>query len=75
MVATMCIDRTDFQFRVLGFWHKKDQQYRWYITNLVCPRGLIYDLYRLRWQLELSFKSMKSTLNFDRMPTLTSSHH
>ena len=70
LIATMCINKIDIQFRVVGFWHKKDGQYRWYITNLGCSRRLIYDLYRLRWQLELSFKSMKSTLNFDRMPTL-----
>ena len=69
LLATMPIDGIDVEFRVLGFWHKKDRVYRWYITNLNCSRGLIYDLYRLRWQLELSFKSMKSHLNFDRIPT------
>lgn len=70
LMATMVIDNIDVEFRVLGFWHKKDRVYRWYITNLQCSRGIIYDLYRLRWQIELSFKAMKSTLNFDRMPTL-----
>ena len=70
MTITMKINNIDVPFRVLGFWHKKDRRYRWYITNLTCSRGLIYDLYRLRWQIELSFKAMKSTLNFDRMPTL-----
>ena len=69
LLATMPIEGIDVEFRVLGFWHKKDRVYRWYITNLNCSRGLIYDLYRLRWQLELSFKSMKSHLNFDRIPT------
>lgn len=70
VIVTMNINHTAVPFRVLGFWHKKDRRYRWYITNLACTRGLIYDLYRLRWQIELSFKSMKSSLNFDRMPTL-----
>ncbi|MBF0367516.1 MAG: IS4 family transposase [Oligoflexia bacterium] len=70
LIASMSINGVDVPYRVLGFWNKKDRSYRWYITNLKCARHLIYDLYRLRWQLELSFKSMKSTLNFDRMPTL-----
>lgn len=70
LIASMSINGVDVPFRVLGFWNKKDHSYRWYITNLKCSRHLVYDLYRLRWQLELSFKSMKSTLNFDRMPTL-----
>ena len=56
-------------FRVLGFWNKKEKEYRWYITNLTCKRDFIYSTYRLRWQIELSFKAMKSILNFDRMPT------
>ncbi len=55
--------------RVIGFWNNRDRAYRWYTTNLTCHRSFIYDAYRLRWQLELSFKAMKSTLNFDRMPT------
>lgn len=70
LFATMEIDKVDVQVRVLGFWHKRDRIYRWYVTNLTCGRRLIYDLYRLRWQIELSFKAMKSTLNFDQMPTL-----
>lgn len=70
LIASISVNGADIQFRVLGFWNKKDHSYRWYITNLKCARRLIYDLYRLRWQLELSFKAMKSTLNFDRMPTL-----
>jgi hypothetical protein len=55
--------------RVVGVWNKKIRAYHWYLTNLDVAAKLIYDLYRLRWQVELSFKSMKSTLNFDRMPT------
>ena len=70
LIASMQIAGVEMPFRVLGFWHKKERVYRWYVTNLTCARGLIYDLYRLRWQIELSFKAMKSTLNFDRIPTL-----
>ncbi len=68
--ATTVIDKDDVEFRILGFWNKKTRSYHWYITNLKTSRGIIADLYKLRWQVELSFKAMKSTLNFDRMPTL-----
>jgi hypothetical protein len=72
LLATMMIDKVEISFRVIGFWDKKSKRYRWYLTNLKAARSLIYDLYRFRWQIELSFKAMKSTLNFDRMPTLNS---
>ena len=57
--------------RIIGFWNTKERRYRWYITNLSASRKAISDLYRLRWQIELSFKSMKSYFNFDRIPTLS----
>jgi HPt (histidine-containing phosphotransfer) domain-containing protein len=68
--ATTTVNGVVVQTRIVGFWHKKEKRYRFYTTNLTCSRSVIYDLYRLRWQIELSFKAMKSTLNFDRMPTL-----
>lgn len=58
--------------RVVGFWDRNSKSYRWYATNLSCRRRVIATLYRLRWQIELAFKAMKSTLHFDRMPTLQS---
>jgi len=70
LMVTMTIGGVDMPLRALGFWHKRESAYRWYVTNLTCNRSFIYDLYRLRWQIELSFKSLKSTLNFDQMPTL-----
>ena len=68
--ATTFIGKNEIEFRVLGFWNKKSKSYHWYLTNIDAPRDIVANLYRLRWQVELSFKAMKSTLNFDRMPTL-----
>lgn len=64
------VGKEEKEYRVLGFWNKKTRMYHWYITNYKGSRNIIANLYRLRWQLELSFKALKSTLNFDRMPTL-----
>ena len=68
--STTFAGKNEVELRVLGFWNKKSKCYHWYTTNLSGSRGIIAELYRLRWQVELSFKAMKSTLNFDRMPTL-----
>ena len=35
------------------------------------PAGEIGAVYRLRWQIELAFKRLKSLLNIDRLPTWT----
>ena len=50
-----------FQARVIGFWNPVAKRYHWYVTNLSAPAPIIYPLYRLRWQIELIFKSMKTT--------------
>jgi hypothetical protein len=50
-----------FEARVIGFWSPIGKQYHWYVTNLAAPAKLIYPLYRLRWQIELIFKSLKAT--------------
>lgn len=50
-----------FEARVIGFWNPIGKQYHWYVTNLSAPAKLIYPLYRLRWQIELIFKSLKAT--------------
>lgn len=50
-----------FEARVIGFWNPISKQYHWYVTNLSAPAKLIYPLYRLRWQIELIFKSLKAT--------------
>lgn len=71
LMAVISTKNIELELRVIGFWNQKSRQYHWYITNLTAPRGLIYDLYRVRWQIELCFKSMKSILNFDRIPSLS----
>lgn len=50
-----------FQARVIGFWNPSAKKYHWYVTNLSAPAKIIYPLYRLRWQIELIFKSLKAT--------------
>jgi hypothetical protein len=55
--------------RIIGFWNPIDRQYHWYATNLGAPAKLIYPLYRLRWQIELIFKSFKSCMRLADLPT------
>lgn len=72
LMAFTMINKKTVSYRIIGFWNKQNRSYHWYTTNMSCSRTVIYELYRLRWQVELSFKAMKSTLNFDRIPTLNS---
>ncbi len=56
--------------RLIGFRFPKTKQYRWYASNLPATMLLaewIYPIYRLRWQIELFFKSLKSALNADQI--------
>ena len=56
--------------RLIGFRMPHTKEYRWYASNLPQARVLaqwIYPIYRLRWQIELFFKSIKSTLNADQV--------
>lgn len=71
LLAELTGDGLKIPVRVIGIWHCEERRYLWYITNLSAPRKAISDLYRLRWQIELSFKAMKSSFNFDRIPTLS----
>lgn len=56
-----------FQTRIIGFWNPNDHSYHWYATNLEIASGVIYSLYRLRWQLELVWKSWKSIFHLDEI--------
>ena len=58
------------EVRLIGFRFPKSKEYRWYATNLPGSKLLaewIYPIYRLRWQIELFFKSIKSMLNADQI--------
>lgn len=41
------------------------------LTGPSCPAHEILAVYRLRWQIELAFKRLKSLLHIDRLPTWT----
>jgi hypothetical protein len=56
-----------FRSRIIGFWSPCDSSYHWYVTNLKVSSSIIYSLYRLRWQLELIWKSWKSFLHLDEI--------
>ena len=54
------------EVRLIGFRFPKSKAYRWYATNLPDSMLLaqwIYPIYRLRWQIELFFKSIKSVVS------------
>ena len=62
--------KKSIELRLIGFRFPKTNEYRWYVTNL--PESMmlaewIYPVYRLRWQIELFFKSIKSTFNADQI--------
>ena len=67
--STKKVGKERFSFRVIGFWNAEEKKYHWYITNLKCNAKLISNLYKLRWQIELLFKSAKRSLNMDQIPS------
>jgi hypothetical protein len=46
--------------RAVGCWNEVEQKYHWYITNLILEASIIWMFYKLRWQVELLFKKLKS---------------
>lgn len=62
----------DMDFRVIAFWHKKKKRVGFLVTNLpreTVPTNDIVELYRLRWQIELLFKELKSYCNLKKFST------
>ena len=62
--------KKSLEVRLIGFRFPFKKEYRWYVTNMQSSMALaewIYPIYRLRWQIELFFKSIKSTLHADQI--------
>jgi len=62
----------DLDFRVIAFWYKKKKRIGYLVTNLAretVPASDIVELYRLRWQIELLFKELKSYCNLKKFST------
>ncbi len=58
--------------RLVGLWH--DQQWRFYVTNILAPRftpQLIYELYAQRWQIEIFFNLIKHVLSLETIISRT----
>ena len=51
--------------RVIGFWNNKENKYHRNMTNLKCEAQFIFPIYKLRWQIELVFKTVKSSFCFE----------
>ncbi len=67
--GSIAIEKSMHSFRVIGFWNPATRIYHWYLTNLNVPAVAIYPLYRIRWTLELVFKSCKQSLNMNQIPS------
>jgi len=62
----------EMDFRVIAFWYKKKKRIGYLVTNLpreTVPATDIVGLYRLRWQIELLFKELKSYCNLKKFST------
>lgn len=53
------------QFRIVGFYNKKERCYHFYLTNLEAEVKKLRKLYNLRWQVELVFKASQQSLRID----------
>ncbi len=67
------VRRTDtHMFRVVGVRDKETQEYHLFITTIPFERldsKEIANTYRLRWQIELLFKELKTHYRLDQMPS------
>jgi IS4 transposase len=59
-------------FRVVGVWNDDAEKYHLCVTNLPATdysAAETAQLYRARWEVELSFKELQSSYNLDQIPT------
>jgi len=57
------------QFRVVGFYNKKEGVYHFYLTNLKAPVNKLSKLYNLRWQIELFFRGSQQSIGLGKYPS------
>ena len=65
-----------FECRAVGLRNEEEDSWHWYLTNLPVasyPAEYIGEIYRLRWQVELVFKQLKSQESLD-VQTSTKKH-
>jgi putative transposase len=67
--ANVSNPRLPYTLRLVGIWNGSTQSWRLYITSLCDPLafapGTIFELYRLRWQIEIFFRNLKHVLQID----------
>lgn len=64
--------RFTHRFRVVGLWRPSKRAYMLFVTNLpadVYPAQAIADLYDLRWEVETFYKTGKSGLGLNDLPS------
>lgn len=61
--------------RLIGQWRPLEQVWHLYVTTLLdtisFPVDLLIDLYRLRWQIEILFRNLKSVLRIANFVSIT----
>jgi putative transposase len=67
--ANVSNPRLPHTLRLVGRWNESTQSWRLYITSLCDPLafapGAIFELYRLRWQIEIFFRNLKHVLQIN----------
>lgn len=64
--------RVQHQMRLVGIWNEAAGRYHMYLTNLgpdALKAEVVGEVYRLRWQVELMWMSLKSEGRLDQIPT------
>jgi hypothetical protein len=61
--------------RLVGRWMEAEQAWHLYVTSLLDPAAypatLLFDLYRLRWQIEIFFRNLKCVLRIANFVSIT----